>query len=62
MFTNTTNKFWSLFTAGLADVDGITISIQVCMWVGFPPLQNQNSTEVAIRIWRDSYHVYLHMW
>ena len=38
IFTNATNKFWSLVMTGLADVDGFKISIQVCMWPGFPPL------------------------
>ena len=38
MFTNATNKFWSLIMNGLADVDGLKICIQVFMWLGFPPL------------------------
>ena len=32
MFTNATNKFWSLVMTALADVDGFKICIQVCMW------------------------------
>ena len=27
---------------GLADVDGFKICIQVCMWLGFPPLIVKN--------------------
>ena len=38
MFTNETNKFWSLVMTGLADVDGYKICIKVCVWLGFPPL------------------------
>ena len=38
MFTNATNKFWSLVLMGLTDVDGFKICIQVCLWLGFPPL------------------------
>ena len=37
MFTNATNKFWSLVMNGLADVDGFKICIQVCVWPRFPP-------------------------
>ena len=28
---------------GLADVDGFKICIQVCVWLGFPPLVNSMS-------------------
>ena len=38
MFTNATNKFWSLVMNGLVDVDWLRICIQVCMWLGFQPL------------------------
>ena len=38
IFTNATNKFWSLVMNGLADVDGFKISIQVCVWPRFLPL------------------------
>ena len=40
MFTNATNKFWSLVMTGLADVNGFgfKICIQVCMWLGFRSL------------------------
>ena len=31
MFSNSTNKFWSLFMIGLGDVNGFKIYIQVCM-------------------------------
>ena len=31
MFTNATNKFWSLVINGLGDVDGFKICIQVCV-------------------------------
>ena len=40
MFTNATDKFWSLVMNGLADVDGFKICIWVCVWLGFPPLVN----------------------
>ena len=54
MFTNATNKFWSLVMTGLADVDGFKICMQVCVcvWLGFQPLKLsyilviQNKTEV----------------
>ena len=39
MFTNMTNKFWSLVTTGLADVDGFQICIQVCVWLDFWPMK-----------------------
>ena len=32
------NKFSCLVMTGLADVDGFIICIQVCVWLGFPPL------------------------
>ena len=38
MFTNATNKFWNLVMEGLADADKFKICIQVCVWLGFPPL------------------------
>ena len=38
MFTNATNKLWSLLMNGLADVDGFKLCIQVCVWLGFPAL------------------------
>ena len=38
MLINATNKCWSLVMTGLADVDGFKICIQVCVWMGFPPL------------------------
>ena len=39
MFTNATNKFWGLVINSSADVDGFKICIQVCVWLGFPPLE-----------------------
>ena len=36
MFTNVTNKFWSLVMNGLADIDVFKICIQVSVWLGFP--------------------------
>ena len=39
MFTNATNKLRSLVMNGPADVDGFKLCIQVCMWLGFPPLK-----------------------
>ena len=38
MFPSATNKFLSLVMNGLADVDGFKLCIQVCVWLGFPPL------------------------
>ena len=38
MFTNATNKFWSLIMIGLADADGFEICIQDCILPGFRPL------------------------
>ena len=31
---------------GLAEVDGLIICIQVCMWLGFPPLTTQEGISV----------------
>ena len=35
MFINATNKSLSLVMTDLADVDGLKICIQVCVWLGF---------------------------
>ena len=50
MFTNATNKFLSLVMNGLADGDGFKICIQVCVWLGFPPL--------LIHIWNGNLPVF----
>ena len=38
MFTNVSNKFWSLVMTSLADVDGFKIYMQVCVcgWASKP--------------------------
>ena len=48
MFTNATNNFWSLVMAGLADVDGLKIYIQVCVWLGFQPLKIEYLIQVVV--------------
>ena len=30
---------------GLADIDGFKICIQVCVWLGFPPLKTVHRTQ-----------------
>ena len=42
------NKFWSLVMNDLADGNGFKIRIQVCMWLGFPPLNIKLSNELCI--------------
>ena len=44
MFTNATNKFWSLIMTSLADVDGFKICIQVWVWLSFRSLISTTQT------------------
>ena len=37
LFTNATNKFWSLVVNGSVDVGEFKIFIQVIVWLGFRP-------------------------
>ena len=42
----------SLVMTGLADVDGFKICMQVCVWLGFPPVSMEGiaSTQVS-QVW-----------
>ena len=59
MFTNVRNKFWSLVMNGLADVGGFKTCIQICMWLGFPPLMlvwiNNIHNNMVVLIWLTRY-------
>ena len=49
MITNVTNKFWRLVMAGLADVDGFKIFVQVCMLPrSWPPDTGQKIKSLSI--------------
>ena len=43
LFTNATNKFWSLVMTGLADVKGFKLFTQVSVWLRIPPLYKGES-------------------
>ena len=53
MFTNATNKFWSLFITCLADVDGLKKCIQVCVLLGFRPLRDSCERSIKRYSWEE---------
>ena len=49
MFTNATNKIWSLVMTGLVGVDGFKLCIQVCVWLGFATLLDRKDTALLAK-------------